>query len=59
MPVEQVLNAILKEMWRLDEKSAAGQSLDASELEFYNLHLETIQKYYDENDHYWAEKSVL
>lgn len=59
MPVEEKLNKILKEMWRLDEKVAGRQPLEADETDFYNLHLETIQKYYNENGRYWKEKKPI
>ncbi len=59
MPVEETLNKILKEMWRIDEKLAAGEVLENAEREFYNEHLITIQTYYAANNEHWEERSML
>lgn len=56
MPVEESLNKILKEMWRIDEKSAAGEALESQEQEFYNQHLQTIKNYYQDHNAYWQKK---
>ena len=59
MPIDPNLNPILKEMWRLDEKMAAGEPLSREEKEFFNQHLAIIAEYYEKNDHYWNEKKPL
>lgn len=58
MPIDQNLNKILKEMWRLDEKLAA-EDLSIEEKEFFNTHLETIMKYYESSSAYWNKKEEL
>lgn len=56
MPVEESLNKILKEMWRIDEKSAAGEDLSFEESNFYNQNLQTIKNYYQNHNAYWQKK---
>jgi hypothetical protein len=56
MPVEESLNKILKEMWRLDEKESAGVALDDAEKDFYIQNLHVIQEYYEKNTSYWNTK---
>lgn len=59
MAIDQELNKILKEMWRLDEKIVAGESLIETEKVFYNQYLETISNYYEKNGEYWQYKTKL
>ena len=59
MPVEETLNRILKEMWRIDEKAVLGSELTEEEREFYNQNLSVIAEYYDSNAAYWASKQPL
>ncbi len=59
MAQDQELNKILKQMWVLDEKSVSGMAIDVFEKEFYNRHLQDIQKYYSENNDYWKNKISL
>lgn len=56
MALDEELNSILKEMWRIDEKIQDRQELDNNEKEFYTKNLETIQKYYTSNSNYWNNK---
>ena len=58
MALDHELNMILKEMWRLDEKTLGGQVLDEKESEFYATHLETIKKNYTSNSDYWNNKQI-
>ena len=58
MALDHELNMLLKEMWRLDEKTLGGQVLDEKESEFYATHLETIKKYYTSNSDYWNNKQI-
>lgn len=59
MAQDQELNKILKQMWLLDEKITDGEILNISEKDFYNTHLENIQKYYTDNGEYWNRKTAL
>lgn len=59
MAIDEVLNKILKEMWRLDEKMTSGHILDETEMDFYNKNLPTIQEYYIHNSEYWGEKNFV
>ena len=59
MPIEESLNKILKEMWRLDEKTASGVALEESEKEFYGQNLGRIKEYYRKNNAYWEPKDRL
>ena len=59
MPIDQQLNVILKEMWRIDEKDSRGEALSPEERSFYNEHLGAIARYYRENDSYWNEKKPI
>lgn len=56
MSTEELLNKILKEMWRLDEKTRSGSELSDDEKKFYNNHLAIIQNYYLKNNEYWQDK---
>ncbi len=53
------MNKILKEMWRLDEKTASGVALEESEKEFYGQNLGRIKEYYRKNNAYWEPKDRL
>lgn len=59
MPIDENLNKILKEMWRLDNKLMKKEELEPSEISFYNENLEIIQSYYWENNIHWKEKTKL
>jgi hypothetical protein len=59
MPIDENLNSILKEMWRLDNKMMKKESLEDSEVKFYNSNLEIIKNYYWENNIHWKEKERL
>ena len=59
MPINQELNLILKEVWRIDEKLTAKENLTDSEREFYNKYLETIKNYYINHGEYWKNKTLL
>lgn len=54
MPIDQKVNKVLKEMWRLNENLSSGISLSQSEIIFYNSHLKDIKEYYSKNNDYWA-----
>lgn len=58
MALDQKLNSILKEMWRLDEKIIKGEMLEEYEQEFYSKNIEIIQKYYASNSEYWNNKKT-
>lgn len=53
MPIDQEINKVLKEMWRLNENLSSGISLSQSEIIFYNSHLKDIKEYYSKNNDYW------
>jgi hypothetical protein len=59
MPVNENLNKILKEMWRIDDKSVSRDTLDDFERIFYNEHLEDIKDYYLKNSLYWNSKKEI
>ena len=59
MSINQALNKILKEMWRLDEKISHDQVLERGEKNFYNEHLRDIKKYYLNNNDYWRKKERI
>ncbi len=56
MALNQELNKILKEMWRLDEKIFSGEELNKIETEFYKQNIYKIQEYYSKNNLYWKNK---
>lgn len=56
MAVDEELNKILKEMWRIDEKNINGGFISSDETDFYKNHLPTIKKYYREQYSYWEKK---
>lgn len=59
MPIDETLNKILKEMWRLDNKLMKKEILEDKEFSFYNEYLPIIQSYYLENHIHWKEKNRL
>ncbi len=59
MPIDQNLNTLLKEMWRIDNKLMKKEPLELSEISFYNENLEIIKNYYWENNIHWKEKTRL
>lgn len=56
MPLNEELNKILKEVWRIDEKNTKGELLSPEEVRFYADHLPTIKNYYHEQYLYWEKK---
>lgn len=56
MPLNEQLNKVLKEMWRIDEKAINGESVSLEESEFYKNYLSTIKNYYHEQYLYWEKK---
>jgi hypothetical protein len=56
MALNEELNKILKEMWRIDEKFMNGGDVAVEEAEFYKNHLAIIKNYYQEQSLYWKEK---
>ena len=52
-------NEILKKMWMIDEKISKMEILTQEEIDFYNIHLKTIQEYYKENNLYWQNKVLI
>ena len=58
MAIDEALNKILKEMWRLDETIIHGEQLTEIEKAFYNEHLRDITKYYENNNQYWQNKTT-
>lgn len=50
------LNAILKEMWRIDAKLIEGEVLAEEEQAFYNQNLNIIKEYYVKSSEYWNLK---
>ncbi len=59
MPIDENLNKILKEMWRLDNKLMKKEPLEMSEVQFYNVNLEIIKDYYWENNIHWKDKTRI
>lgn len=58
MSLDQDLNKILKEMWRLDENLIEGVELNEDEKVFYANNLKVIQDYYEKNFKYWNVKNI-
>lgn len=56
MAINEELNKILKEMWRIDEKNIGGESISSEESDFYKNHLSIIKNYYHEQYLYWDKK---
>lgn len=56
MALDEELNKILKEVWRLDEKINEGKELSTEEKGFYDSHLPTIKNYYHGQYLYWEKK---
>ena len=56
MPIDENLNKILKEMWRLDNMLMKRETLSEEELKFYNQNLSIIKDYYYENHIHWKDK---
>ena len=59
MAIDENLNKILKEMWRIDNKLMKKETLESSETTFYNENLEIIKDYYWENNIHWKDKIRL
>ena len=59
MPQDLTLNQLLKEIWKLDEKITAGETLTGEEKKFYNENLPVIVKYYQDNSDYWNNRQPL
>lgn len=59
MPIDENLNVLLKEVWRIDNKIMKKEELTDKEKSFYNEHLPIIKDYYVENYIYWKEKERL
>ncbi len=59
MPIDENLNKILKEMWRIDNKLMKKETLESSEISFYNSNLDIIQNYYRENHIHWKDKDRI
>jgi hypothetical protein len=59
MPIDENLNKILKEMWRIDNKMMKKEELTGDETRFYNSNLDVIKGYYWENNIHWKEKERL
>jgi len=59
MAINQELNVILKQMWQLEEKIKANNTLSDTEKNFYNQHLIHIKNYYSDNKNYWENKDTL
>ena len=59
MPIDENLNKILKEMWRIDNKLMKKEELEATERSFYNSNLDIIKSYYWENNIHWKDKERL
>jgi hypothetical protein len=59
MPVEQTLNAILKQMWVIDEKVSSAEIISEEERDFYNANLVAIKDYYEKNDIFWSKKKSI
>ena len=59
MAIDENLNKILKEMWRIDNKMMKKETLEVSEISFYNENLEIIKNYYWENNIHWKDKLKL
>ncbi len=56
MALNEELNKILKEVWRIDEKNTKGEFISGEEAEFYKKHVPTIKNYYREQYLYWEKK---
>ena len=59
MPIDENLNRILKEMWRIDNKLMKKETLEPSEISFFNSNLDIIKDYYRENHIHWKDKERI
>ncbi len=59
MPIDESLNKILKEMWRIDNKRMKKEVMEHSEISFFNSNLEIIKDYYRENHIHWKDQEKL
>lgn len=59
MPIDENLNKLLKEVWRIDNKLMKKEALTEQEVSYYNEYLPIIKNYYVENYIYWKEKIPL
>ena len=59
MAQDLVLNQLLKEVWKIDEKITSGETLTEAEKEFYNTNIPTILKYYQDNSDYWNQRKPV
>ncbi len=59
MAIDENLNLILKEVWRIDNKIMKKEELEVSERAFYNENLPIIKDYYVENYIYWKDKNRI
>lgn len=55
---DNVYNAILKEMWRLNDLLAKGKPLSDIERAYYNKNYKLITVYYETRAEYWAGRKL-
>lgn len=53
------MSATLKEMWRINNKVAAGEEPTIQEIDFFNSNLHTIERYYTSRSNYWKIQTGL
>lgn len=59
MPIDENLNRLLKEVWRIDNRLMKKELLSEQETSFYNENLPIIKDYYTENYIYWRDKNRI
>lgn len=53
MPIDPVLNTLLKKMWSIQESIDKGDTISNEDKLFYNSNLSTIRDYYKQQSWHW------
>jgi hypothetical protein len=57
---KEQLYACIEEMWKIDEKIDKGEEkLSKEDKMYYNTHLSTITRYYNDNGRNWFYRSIV
>lgn len=59
MAIDQEQNKKLHQVWDIDEKIQAGETISPEEKEFYNENFSMIVNYYQDKSDYWKTRNVL
>lgn len=57
MLLDEQLDSILKEMWRMDEKRMNGEAFTVDESLFWSNNIDIVIKHYESNARYWTSVS--